>query len=85
MGQQTNRAKKGWGRERTEQQFPSLSLSMYSKLFFIYLFIYFFFNNSKPFDDTVSFLFYTKRLLNCVTPLLNSKLFRFLIGNVAES
>ena len=83
MGQQMNRAKKGWGREQTEQQFPSLSFSTYSKLFLFFYFL--FFNNKKPFDYIVSFLFYTKRLLNCVTSLLNSKLFHFLIGNVAES
>ena len=34
---------------------------------------------SKPFDCTVSFLFYTKRLYNGVLALLNSKMFCFLI------
>ena len=78
-GATNEQSKEGMGQRTNGVQFPSLSLSTYSKLFF------FFFNNSKPFDYTVSFLFYTKRLLNCVAPLLNSKMFRFLIGNVAES
>ena len=78
MGQQTNRVEKGWGRVQTEQQFLSLSLSTYSKVFFFLIKF-----NSKPFDYTV--FFFILRLLNDVTALLNSKMFCFLIGNVAES
>ena len=80
MGQQTNRVEKGWGRVQTEQQFLSLSLSTYSKVFF-----------KKKKNLTASLLitqlvfFFILRLLNGVTALLNSKMFRFLIGNVAES
>ena len=79
MGQRTNKVEKGWGRVQTEQQFLSLSLSTYSKVFFFFFLIKF---NSKPFDYTV--FFFILRLLNGVTALLNSKMFRFLIGNVAE-
>ena len=64
MGQQTNRVEKGWGRVQTEQQFLSLSLSTYSKVFFFFFFLKKKFN-SKPFDYTVSFLFYTKTIKRC--------------------
>ena len=80
MGQQTNRVEKGWGRVQTEQQFLSLSLSTYSKVFF-----------KKKKNLTASLLitqlvfFFILRLLNGVTALLNNKMFHFLIGNVAES
>ena len=80
MGQQTNRVEKGWDRVQTEQQFLSLSLSTYSKVF-----------KKKKKNLTASLLitqlvfFFILRLLNCVTALLNNKMFRFLIGNVAET
>ena len=76
MGQRTNRVEKGWGRVQTKQQFLSLSLSTYSKVFFFFFFLIF---NSKPFAYTISFLFYTKRLYNGVLALLNSIMFCFLI------
>ena len=60
MGQQTNRVEKGWGRVQTEQQFLSLSLSTYSKVFFKKKKF-----NSKPFNYIVSFLFYTKTIKRC--------------------
>ena len=82
MGQRTNRVEKGWGRVQMEQQFLSLSLSTYSKVFFFVFFFIIEFN-SKPFDYTV--FFFILRLLNGVTALLNSKMFHFLIGNVGES
>ena len=80
MGQQTNRVEKGWGRVQTEQQFLSLSLSTYSKVFF-----FFFFNLTASLLITQLVFFFILRLLNGVTALLNSKMFHFLIGNVAES
>ena len=81
MGQRTNRVEKGWGRVQTEQQFLSLSLSTYSKVFFFF----FFFNLTASLLITQLVFFFILRLLNGVTALLNSKMFRFLIGNVAES
>ena len=79
MGQQTNIIEKGWGRVQTEQQFLSLSLSTYSKFFFFFL------NLTASLLITQLVFFFILRLLNGVTTLLNSKMFRFLIGNVAES
>ena len=61
MGQQTNRVEKGWGRVQTEQQFLSLSLSTYSKVLKKKKKKF----NSKPFDYTVSLLFYTKTIKLC--------------------
>ena len=80
MGQRTNKVEKGWGRVQTKQQFLSLSLSTYSKFFF-----FFFFNLTASLLITQLVFFFILRLLNGVTALLNSKMFRFLIGNVAES
>ena len=78
-GATNEQSKEGMG-QRTNGVAISVSFSFYVQQAF-----FFFFNNSKPFDYTVSFLFYTKRLLNCVASLLNSKMFRFLIGNMVES
>ena len=77
MGQQTNRVEKGWDRVQTEQQFLSLSLSTYSKVFKK--------NLTASLLITQLVFFFILRLLNGVTALLNNKMFRFLIGNVAES
>ena len=79
MGQQTNIIEKGWGRVQTEQQFLSLSLSTYSKVFYYYYYL------TASLLITQLVFFFILRLLNGVTALLNSKMFCFLIGNVVES